>query len=55
MTNSADPDHLASSSDLIWVYTDYKGRVHPGSAGPGLKHGLVACQSERHDSRQLLS
>ena len=32
MTNSAYPDQLASSSQLIWIYTVYKGRAYPGSA-----------------------
>ena len=30
MANSADPDQLASSEG--------KGRIYPGSAGPGLTH-----------------
>ena len=34
MTNSTDPDQLASS--LIWICTVCKGRVYPGSAGQGL-------------------
>ena len=37
MTNSADPDQLASEGfficQLIWIYTVCKGRVYPGSAG----------------------
>ena len=42
MTNSADPDQLASSdtkwsgSQLIWIYTVRKDRVYLGSAGQGL-------------------
>ena len=36
MTHSADPDQLASSSQLNWIYTVCKGRVYPGSAGQGL-------------------
>ena len=39
MANSADPDQLASEffrSQLIWIYTAYKDRVYPGSAGLGL-------------------
>ena len=36
MANSADPDHLASSSQLIWIYTVCKGSTYPGSAGQGL-------------------
>ena len=41
MANSADPDQLASSSQLIWIYTACQGRVYPGSAGQGLSttHG----------------
>ena len=39
MTNSADPDQLASSQ-LIWIYTVCKGRVYPGSAGQELKQNL---------------
>ena len=42
MSNSADPDQLASSrsvgffrSQLIWIYIVCKGRVYPGSAGQG--------------------
>ena len=35
MANSADPDQLASSSQLIWIYTVCKGRVYQGSAGLG--------------------
>ena len=34
MTNSADPDQFRSQ--LIWIYTVYKGRIYPGSAGQGL-------------------
>ena len=34
---SADPDQMASRSQLIWIYTVCKGRVYPGSAGLGLK------------------
>ena len=33
MTNSTDPDQLASSE----LYTVCKGRVYPGSAGQGLR------------------
>ena len=34
MTNSADPDQLASlRSQLIWIYTVCKGETYPGSAG----------------------
>ena len=37
MTNSADPDQLASfRSQLIWIYTVCEGSVYPGSAGLGL-------------------
>ena len=36
MANSADPDQLASSEGLIWIYTVCKGRVYLGSAGQGL-------------------
>ena len=39
MTNSADPDQLSVGffrSQLIWIYTVCKGRVHLGSAGQGL-------------------
>ena len=36
MANSADPEQLASSSQLIWIYTVCKGRAYTGSAGPGL-------------------
>ena len=35
MTNSADPDQLASS-EPIWIYIVFKGRVYLGSAGQGL-------------------
>ena len=38
MTNSADPDQLASSEANIWIYTVCKDRVYPGSAGQGLKN-----------------
>ena len=34
--DSADPDQLASSSQLIWIYIVCKGRVYPGSAEQGL-------------------
>ena len=42
MTNSTDPDQLASSvrSQLIWIYTVYKDRVYPGSAGQGLMSNI---------------
>ena len=33
MINSADPDQVASESQLIWIYTVCKGRAYPGSAG----------------------
>ena len=36
MTNSADPDQVASSQ-LIWIYTVYIDKAYPGSAGPGLR------------------
>ena len=36
MKNSADPDQFASSSQLIWIYTVFKGKVYPDSAGQGL-------------------
>ena len=36
MANSADPDQLSSESQLIWIYTVFKGRTYPGSAGLGL-------------------
>ena len=35
MANSADPDQLASPSQLIWIYTVCKGRVYQGSIGQG--------------------
>ena len=35
MANSADPDQLASSTDLDLHFC--KGRVYPGSAGQGLR------------------
>ena len=38
MTNSADPDQLAS---LIWIYAVCKGMAYPGSAGPGLRFFFV--------------
>ena len=38
MANSADLDQLASSSQLIWIYTVCKGRTYPGTAGQGLMH-----------------
>ena len=42
MTNSADLDQLASSSEAnIWIYTVYKGRTYPDSAGLGLTSSLV--------------
>ena len=42
MTNSADPDQLASSvgffrSQLVWIYTVCKDRVYPGSSGQWLR------------------
>ena len=37
MTNSADPDQLAS------IYTVCNGRVYPGSAGLGLKAVYPFC------------
>ena len=36
MASSADPDQLAFLSQLIWIYTVYKGSVYSGSAGQGL-------------------
>ena len=36
MANTADPDQLASSDQLIWIYTVCKGRTYPGPAGQGL-------------------
>ena len=41
MTNRADPDQLASSEALIWIYTVCIGRVYPGSAGQGLSSAAV--------------
>ena len=35
-----------SRSQLIWIYTVYKGRVYPGSAGQGLRIGLVCRKGE---------
>ena len=45
MTNSADPDQLASEEANICIYTVWKGRVYPGSAGQRLmkKH----CENEK--------
>ena len=38
MTNSADPDHLASDeAHLIWIYTGLQRKGYPGPAGSGLK------------------
>ena len=37
MSNSTDPDQLASSGRLIWIHTVCKREEYPGSAGPGLK------------------
>ena len=37
-TNSVDTDQLASSSQLVWIYTVCKGSLYPGSVGPGLIH-----------------
>ena len=37
MTNSADPDQLASSEANWSGYTVCKDRVYPGSAGQGLR------------------
>ena len=36
MTNSADPDQLASSEAIWSGHTVCKGRIYPGSAGQGL-------------------
>ena len=39
LTNSANPDQLASESQLIWIFEPAivcKGRAYLGSAGPGL-------------------
>ena len=37
MANSADPKSVGFfRSQLIWIYTVFKGRVYPGSAGQGL-------------------
>ena len=41
MTNSADPDQLASSEANIWIYTVCKGKAYPGSAGQGLTFSEV--------------
>ena len=35
MANSADSDQLT------WIYTVYKGRVYPSSAGQGLKNLML--------------
>ena len=46
MTNSADPDQLASSEAVIWIYSVCKDRLYPGSAGLGLTRcmlGNFAC------------
>ena len=37
-TNSVDTNQLASSSQLVWIYTVCKGSLYPGSVGPGLIH-----------------
>ena len=32
-------------SQLIWIYTVCKGRIHPGSVGPGLYHSSLRGES----------
>ena len=65
MANSADPDQLASSEQLIWIYTVCKGRVFPGLAGQGLlyvfmntenisKYLELCCQHSKAHLRSLL-
>ena len=50
MASSADSDQLASSSQLIWIYTVCKGRVYLGSTGQGLTLSMLG----KNFSRQLL-
>ena len=45
MTNSADPDQLASRNRLIWIYTVCKDKAYPGSAGPGLLDVKTICMA----------
>ena len=46
MANSADTDQLASSDQLIWIFTVCKGRAYPGSAGLGLILSLFVGKSK---------
>ena len=41
MTNSTDPDQIMASSDLIWIYTVFKGNAYPVSAGQGLNDRTI--------------
>ena len=58
MANSADPDQLASRSQLIWISTVCKGRVYLGSAGQGLSLTILSpamlstCDFKSHFCKQ---